>query len=231
MWEEWGGITVPALCSVRVHPDLLCFALLSRPAQGPGRRGSCLHPSAARRCRRAAPTLVPGAPKRSCVPTGAAPKGGGEGRITPHTPLLGGMQRSREASPGFGEQKVKVSGGGGAGRCAPAHRRHLRLLRVRSPGAAGARGGQKQPAVAFWSPSGRGRNHGGILISCQSKQKCGEVSRYLLPLPAPVPGCCQGAVPGPGPHALGARSTRDPAPEQTRGSAAMENCYRPVAPV
>lgn len=38
---------------------------------------------------------MPGAPKRSCVPTGAAPKGGGEGKITPHMPLLGGRAEER----------------------------------------------------------------------------------------------------------------------------------------
>lgn len=32
-----------------------------------------------------------------------------------------------------------------------------------------------------------GRNPGGILISCQSKQKRGEVTRYLLPPPDPTP--------------------------------------------
>lgn len=73
------------------------------------------------------------------------------------------------------------------GLCTPVPSWHPCPLGVRSPGAAGAWGGQKRLVVAFWSPSGRGRNRGGILISCQSKQKRGEVTSYLLLPPAPAP--------------------------------------------
>lgn len=72
-----------------------------------------------------------------------------------------------------------------------------------------------------------GRNPGGILISCQSKQKRGEVLRYLLcrriqhlhlPCPAPWPPCV------PGPALQGNAGANVPA-------AAMENHRCPVVPV
>lgn len=70
---------------------------------------------------------------------------------------------------------------------------------IRSPGA----GPGKDKSSCWWcfgAPTEVGRNPGGILISCQSKQKRGEVTRYLLPLriqhlrlsprPAPSHGVC-----------------------------------------
>lgn len=118
-----------------------------------------------RGCRRAAPssTLVLGGLRNTHVPMGAAPKGGG-GQKSPQIRLCwGGGRRSREASrwlwgaeseSGWG---VREALGGHAPR-SPAGT-HV-PGGFSPPGVTRARGGQKRPVVAFWSPRGGG---GGIM--------------------------------------------------------------------
>lgn len=80
--------------------------------------------------------------------------------------------------------------------------------RIQSPGA-GPEEGKSGQWWCFGAPTEVGRNLGGILISCQSKQKRREVMRYLLlpldptplarPPPSPLPTVCAGpSAPGPG---------------------------------
>lgn len=102
------------------------------------------------------------------------------------------------------------------------------LGEVQSPGA-GPGEGKSSRWWCFGAPTEAGRNPGGILISCQSKQKHGEVMRYLLPPLDPAPP----ARPPPQPPSHGVcRAQRSRAlPGANTPAAAMENHRCPVAPV